>query len=293
MGGCVGTARRNGRGHQHHRRPSGLSVAGESSTSLPPQQTHHHTSSNGITAKNRPLKHEKIRWKSDIPLTDGQLLSKREEFWDTAPAFEGKPEVWSALRAATEAAETAEDFELAQAILDGAGISIPQGSLVECYDELGTRYAIPVYCLSFPVNLVTEESSSKSEREPESETSPRSKESTEKDEEKRTNPSSSTSTSSSSSSSSGTEMKLKVRISLTSSSQDVKLFVNSESTVGNCKKKLQIQEKLKHSPSRQRWYYGGKLLHDKSKIGKFGIPSGYVVQCVLNNLDFDIIETKD
>ena len=77
---------------------------------------------------------------------------------------------------------------LAQAILDGAGISLPgglrvkslwkllqtsektisdfikdnlktflwPGSLVECYDELGTRYSIPVYCLSLPVNLVVE-----------------------------------------------------------------------------------------------------------------------------------------
>ena len=30
------------------------------------------------------------------------------------------------------------------------------GSLVESYDELGTRYSIPVYCLSLPVNLVVE-----------------------------------------------------------------------------------------------------------------------------------------
>ena len=39
--------------------------------------------------KTRPLKAEKPRWKSDIPLTQGQLRSKRDEFWDTAPAFEG------------------------------------------------------------------------------------------------------------------------------------------------------------------------------------------------------------
>ena len=32
---------------------------------------------------------ERMQWKSDIPLTDGQLISKRDEFWDTAPAFEG------------------------------------------------------------------------------------------------------------------------------------------------------------------------------------------------------------
>ena len=38
--------------------------------------------------KNQPLKAEKPKWKSDIPLTDGQLKSKRDEFWDTAPVFE-------------------------------------------------------------------------------------------------------------------------------------------------------------------------------------------------------------
>jgi len=49
-----------------------------------------------------------------------------------------------ALRAAAEAAENggkdnAGDYQLAQAILDGAGVSLPHGSLSECYDELGTR----------------------------------------------------------------------------------------------------------------------------------------------------------
>merc|ERR1711971_698886 len=86
---------------------------------------------------------------------EAQLRSKREEFWDTAPAFEGKTEIWAVLKAAVDAA-TREDQALAQAILDGAGISLPGGSLVECYDELGTRYSIPVYCLSNPLNLVQE-----------------------------------------------------------------------------------------------------------------------------------------
>lgn len=49
-------------------------------------------------SKNSRLTHETIRWKSDVPLTEGQLRSKRDEFWDTAPAFEGKKEIWDALR---------------------------------------------------------------------------------------------------------------------------------------------------------------------------------------------------
>ena len=49
---------------------------------------------------------------------------------------------------------------LLQAILDGACISLPHGSLNECYDELGTRYTIPVYCLSYPINIVVDSASS-------------------------------------------------------------------------------------------------------------------------------------
>lgn len=76
-----------------------------------------------------------------MPLTEGQLRSKRDEFWDTAPAFEGRKEIWDALRAAAVAAE-AMDFQLAQAILDGASVSVPNGYLTECYDEWGTRYQV-------------------------------------------------------------------------------------------------------------------------------------------------------
>lgn len=56
----------------------------------------------------------------------GQLCSKRDEFWDTAPAFEGRKEIWDALKAAAYACET-KDFELAQAIINGASITIPKG----------------------------------------------------------------------------------------------------------------------------------------------------------------------
>lgn len=83
-------------------------------------------SNGGPPRKNHPLCHETIRWKSDVPLTEGQLRSKRDEFWDTAPAFDGRKEIWDALRAATVAAESL-DFPMSQAILDGANISVPNG----------------------------------------------------------------------------------------------------------------------------------------------------------------------
>lgn len=99
-----------------------------------------------------------------MPLTEGQLRSKRDEFWETAPAFDGRKEIWDALRAATVAAE-ALDFQLAQAILDGANVILANGYLTECYDELGSHYKVPIYCLSHPVNIVKEDHDSESPAE--------------------------------------------------------------------------------------------------------------------------------
>ncbi|XP_054260642.1 ubiquitin domain-containing protein 1 [Macrosteles quadrilineatus] len=201
----------------------------------------------GSTRKNHPLCHETIRWKSDVPLTEGQLRSKRDEFWDTAPAFEGRKEIWDALRAAAVAAESL-DFMLAQAILDGANISVPNGFLTECYDELGTRYQVPVYCLSYPINIVKEDNGRESPIE-----------TTESRE-------------------GGQEIVLKLRLS--SNCQDVKLPLYTSDSIGMAKKKLESQEGLE--PSRQRWFFGGKLLGDKLRIEEAKLSPGFVVQVIVN-----------
>lgn len=83
--------------------------------------------------RNQPLKRERPKWKSDYPMTEGQLRSKRDEFWDTAPAFEGRKEIWDALRAAASAFES-NDHLLAQAILDGASITLPHGTVAARFD---------------------------------------------------------------------------------------------------------------------------------------------------------------
>lgn len=218
--------------------------------------------------------HETIRWKSDVPLTEGQLRSKRDEFWDTAPAFDGRKEIWDALRAATIAAETL-DFQLAQAILDGANISVPNGFvflfslpfhrffyqlhtppslslfysyLTECYDELGTQYKVPIYCLSYPINIVKEDNGRDSPAEYSEPVD------------------------------GGAEIVLKLRLS--STLQDVKLTVYSKDTIGQCKKKLQQQESV--DACCQRWFYGGKLLGDKIHVEEAHIQSGYIVQVIVN-----------
>ena len=135
---------------------------------------------------------------------------------------------------------------------------------MECYDELGTRYAIPVYCLSYPLNIVLE-----SDRDSPAEFSEPIITNTD-----------------------GHDHKARVRISLTG--DDVVMIVNTADTILAAKRKLQSQDAVKiPEPSRQRWYYGGKLLGDKMRISDVNIPSGFVIQCVVNNLDFGVIRTKD
>ena len=57
--------------------------------------------------KSQQLKKEKLRWRSQAAMTSEQLGEKRKIFWETAPAYEGKKEVWDALSAAATAAEGA------------------------------------------------------------------------------------------------------------------------------------------------------------------------------------------
>ncbi len=80
--------------------------------------------------QDQPLLHQLVQWTSDTPLTEGQLMGKRDTFWDTAPLYEGRREVWDALRAAAEAAEGG-DYHLAQAIVTGVGVSLPKGTCIE------------------------------------------------------------------------------------------------------------------------------------------------------------------
>ncbi|KAH7038627.1 hypothetical protein BKA57DRAFT_164314 [Linnemannia elongata] len=127
------------------------------------------------------------RWNAPVPPpTRTQLERERQEFWDTAPIYDGRAEVWQALRAAC--CDTENDADQLQAVLDAARITVPsyvapeliaaaagnidgaEGSGGEsasrrsrrqdpmshlaCYDHLGNLYVVPLKILSDPGNLV-------------------------------------------------------------------------------------------------------------------------------------------
>ncbi|KAI7796762.1 ubiquitin domain-containing protein 1 [Triplophysa rosa] len=221
MGGCVGRERAESRGHgaRGQRKRGG---------------------------RNEPLKKDKPKWKSDYPMTEGQLRSKRDEFWDTAPAFEGRKEIWDALKAAAVALEC-NDQELAQAIVDGANITLPHGSLTECYDELGNRYQLPVYCLAPPVNLISERSEEDLSDNPEPQTTQKK------------------------------EFQLKVRLS---TGKDLRLNASMSDTIGLLKKQLHAQEDI--DVAHQRWFFSGKLLTDKTRLQDTKILKDFVIQVIVS-----------
>ncbi|KAM9803907.1 ubiquitin domain-containing protein 1a [Neosynchiropus ocellatus] len=199
--------------------------------------------------RNEPLKKERPKWKSEYPITEGQLRSKRDEFWDTAPAFDGRKEIWDALRAAALAAEC-NDLELAQAIVDGACITLPHGSLTESYDELGNHYQLPVYTLAPPLNLITETSENKASDSTQKQVhAPPCRQ----------------------------EFQLRVRLS---SGKDVRLTASMADSIAELKKQLEEVEDI--DVSRQRWFFSGKLLTDKTRLQDTKIQKDFVVQVIVN-----------
>eukprot|EP00041_Stephanoeca_diplocostata_P026701 m.724376 g.724376 ORF g.724376 m.724376 type:complete len:247 (+) comp23024_c0_seq34:261-1001(+) len=101
----------------------------------------------------KPLQ-EEARWNAAKPVTKEEIDAKRREFWSTAPAYEGRQEVWDALKAACEST----DLELARSILASAEVHLPNGSMVSCFDPLGVKYSIPRYCIRYPDNLAPSKS---------------------------------------------------------------------------------------------------------------------------------------
>jgi hypothetical protein len=69
---------------------------------------------------------------------------------------------------------------------------------------------------------------------------------------------------------------MKLRLS---TGQDLKITVRSTDSVLKVKKLLFAQEGI--DTFRQRWYFSGRLLHDKLRVEEIKIPKGYVVQVII------------
>eukprot|EP00191_Tetraselmis_sp_GSL018_P000473 CAMPEP_0177615104 /NCGR_PEP_ID=MMETSP0419_2-20121207/23196_1 /TAXON_ID=582737 /ORGANISM="Tetraselmis sp., Strain GSL018" /LENGTH=84 /DNA_ID=CAMNT_0019112577 /DNA_START=275 /DNA_END=529 /DNA_ORIENTATION=+ len=84
-------------------------------------------------------------------MTASELKAKRDEFWDTQPAYGGNRVVWDTLKGAIVA-----DQETMKAMIDAAGLIVAKPDMSEIYDAQGVLYELPKYVLSDPTNLIRE-----------------------------------------------------------------------------------------------------------------------------------------
>eukprot|EP00051_Salpingoeca_urceolata_P017000 m.229125 g.229125 ORF g.229125 m.229125 type:complete len:263 (+) comp18836_c2_seq6:168-956(+) len=201
---------------------------------------------------NLPLSAEPLQWKSSAPVKKAAILKRRLEFWDTAPAYEGQREIWDALKAAAET----EDRTLAQAILDSAGIKIPKGNLTVAYDERGTRYVVPPFCLSFPSNMAPDDDGpgAAGAAAAAGATAPES-----------------------SAAADGVDIEVKVRLSI---AKDLLLAMKDTTTIGEVKRRVQ-QEDGAITVGRQRVFFCGKQIPDNVAIKAVGLGKMDVLQVLV------------
>lgn len=189
------------------------------------------------------LRRDLPKWSSETAITRGALISKRDEFWETAPSYEGRKEIWDALKTAADAIENG-DFALAKIIIETAAIKVPHGTLAETYDELGNKYQVPLYCLASPENLIKEDDSSSK---------------------------------SSFSHKQGNKINIRIRIS----DQNEKTFdftVNEEELISSAKRRAAEKFSIVGS---QRWFCKGRIISDAMTVKKCKIPDGFVIQVIV------------
>ncbi|KAJ1667614.1 hypothetical protein IW140_002195 [Coemansia sp. RSA 1813] len=101
------------------------------------------------------------QWTMEQPVSRKGLERQRNEFWETAPYYEGSAEIWQALRVVSESTDT----QLAMAILDSISVTVPTGRFVDgVYDERGVCYKVPQFCVSEPANIIDDGDDAQSDK---------------------------------------------------------------------------------------------------------------------------------
>jgi len=125
------------------------------------------------------------------------------------------------------------------------------GTLMDCYDELGNRYQLPVYVLSAPINLLREGS--------------------EADMTSRLNDVSTALPT-------GPSVEVPIKL-LLSTGKHVRLTVHSTDTIAAVKRQLQATAGV--DARRLRIFFAGKQLLDRQRISDAKIHRGYTLQVVV------------
>jgi len=122
---------------------------------------------------------------------------------------------------------------------------------MDCYDELGNRYQLPVYVLSAPINLLREGS------EPDM--------TAHMDDVSKAAPA-------------GPSIEVPIKL-LLSTGKHIRLTVHSADTIGSVKRQVQAAANI--DARRLRIFFAGKQLLDRQRINDAKIHRGYTLQVVV------------
>lgn len=138
------------------------------------------------------------------------------------------------------------------------------GTLMDCYDELGNRYQLPVYVLSAPINLIRKEEEKANEFiEVRDETSSAASKGhrSKRDREE-----------------TGREIPIRIRFS---TGDDYRLMVNSSDLVASVKCSL-VRCLPGVDPVSLRFFFAGKQLSNNSTLASAKIDSNYTIQATIS-----------
>jgi len=121
---------------------------------------------------------------------------------------------------------------------------------MDCYDELGNRYQLPVYVLSAPINLLSEGSETETARMDDVSSAPPA----------------------------GPSIEVPIKL-LLSTGQHVRLTVHSTDTIASVKRQVQAAASI--DARRLRIFFAGKQLLDRQRISDAKIHRGYTLQVVV------------
>ena len=138
----------------------------------------------------------------------------------------------------------------------------PPGRLTECYDELGSRYVIPPYCLSQPSNLIDPTDDKNTSTQSSS---------------LRQRRAGGSSGGGESSLPPATTMTIKVR--LATQPKDIKVSVLSTDRVRDLKRKLNELHSI--DGRRITMLYSGRVLSNSTLLKDLDIPKGFVIQAIV------------
>jgi len=205
----------------------------------------------------------KPKWVSELPMTPEQLKVQKEGFWETAPTYEGKPEIWDALRRICECTSLSQ----AQVIARSIPLNFPTGKISDgCYDPLGNFYTLPNYCLSDPSNLVPSSEAQVSSKDYFSPLKTEDALSQKTLIERLAKP----------------DMKIRIRLN---TSEDVCLEVARLDTIGQVRERLGLArnwDQDDQQPQTVRFIYFGKILKPSATLQSLNISPDAVLQAQIS-----------